>query len=165
MTDQNLSAVEQELQQAKALLKEAETQLAEMTETAKRAAADLQNFKRRVEEEKGSLRIFANLQLLQGIFPVIDNFQRAFAHIPETLAKDEWVKGLFAIEKQFVATLASLGLSEIPCEPGAKFDPTLHEAVTQGPGEKDTILECFERGYLWNGTVVRPAKVKVGRPE
>lgn len=165
MNDQNLSAVEQELQQAKTLLKEAETKLAEMTEAAKRAAADLQNFKRRVDEEKTGLRVFANLQFLQGIFPIIDNFQRAFAHIPETLTQDEWVKGLFAIEKQFVNTLASLGLTEIPCELGTKFDPNLHEAVTQGPGEKDTILECFERGYTWNGTVVRPAKVKVGDGE
>ena len=162
---QGLAAVAQELEQAKKMLKEAESKLAEMTELAKRTAADLQNFKRRSDEERAGLRVFANLQLLQGIFPIIDNFQRAFQHIPENLAQDEWVKGLFAIEKQFVATLASLGLNEIPCEPGAKFDPTLHEAVTQGPGEKDTVLECFERGYLFNGQVVRPAKVKVGTGE
>lgn len=157
-----LAAVAQELEQAKTLLKEAEAKLAEMTELAKRTAADLQNFKRRSDEERAGLRVFANLQLLQGIFPVIDNFQRAFAHIPENLASDEWVKGLFAIEKQFVATLASLGLTEIPCEPGAKFDPTMHEAVTQGPGEKDTVMECLEKGYAWNGQTIRPAKVKVG---
>ncbi len=164
-TSSGLAAVEQELEQAKTLLKDAESKLAEMTELAKRTAADLQNFKRRSDEERAGLRVFANLQLLQGIFPIIDNFQRAFAHIPENLAQDEWVKGLFAIEKQFMGTLASLGLTEIPCEPGAKFDPTLHEAVTQGPGAKDTVLECLERGYTFNGQVVRPAKVKVGAVE
>lgn len=163
MTD--LTAVEQELLEAKKLLAEAEAKLAEMTETAQRAAADFQNFKRRTEEEKSGLRIFANLQFLQAIFPVIDNFQRAFQHIPESLTNDEWVKGVYAIEKQFTLTLAALGLSEIPCELGSKFDPHLHEAVTQGPGAKDTILECLEKGYLFNTMVVRPAKVKVGNGE
>lgn len=160
-----LSAVEQELEQAKTILKEAESKLAEMTELAKRTAADFQNFRRRSDEEKNQLAIFANLHFLQAIFPVIDNLNRAFAHIPEGLANEEWVKGVCAIEKQFTDTLASLGLQEIPCQPGIKFDPAFHEAVTQGPGEKDAILECLEKGYSWNGQVLRPAKVKVGNGE
>ena len=145
----------------KALI-QAEEELAEMTKTAKRAAADLQNFRRRAEEERVNLSLYANLQFLQGIFPVIDNLQLAFQHIPEDLTENEWVKGVYAIEKQFMATLASLGLNEIPCEPGTPFDPNIHEALMQAPGEKDTILECLEKGYQFKDQVVRPAKVKVG---
>ncbi len=145
----------------KALI-QAEEELAEMTETAKRVAADLQNFRRRTEEERANLSLYANLQFLQGIFPIIDNLQLAFQHIPEDLTENEWVKGVYAIEKQFMATLASLGLNEIPCEPGTPFDPNIHEALMQAPGEKDTILECLEKGYQFKDQVVRPAKVKVG---
>jgi molecular chaperone GrpE len=152
----------QDLEEAKALLTETEEKLNEMTTMAQRSAAELQNFKRRTEEEKGNLKLYANLQFLQVIFPVIDNFQRAFSHMPEDLEENEWVKGIVTIEKQFIDTLTSLGLSEIPCEVGVPFDPNLHEVLAQDAGDKDAILECFEKGYSFNDMVVRPAKVKVG---
>ena len=157
-----LSAVEEELQEAKKLLAEAEEKLNEMTEMAKRAAADLQNYKRRTDEERADLKVYANLHLLQNIFPALDNFQRALPQMPEELQDNEWVKGILAIEQQLMGGLMSLGLEEIPCETGTKFDPNLHEALMQDNGEKDTVLDCFEKGYTWNGMVVRPAKVKVG---
>tara|TARA_B100000315_G_C14353132_1_gene484911 strand:- start:258 stop:779 length:522 start_codon:yes stop_codon:yes gene_type:complete len=161
----NLTGIEKDLQETKEALKEAEAKVEEVTETAKRAMADLQNFKRRVEEERGNLILYANQQFLMGIFPIIDNFQRAFLNIPEDLAENEWVKGVYAIEKQFIETLNTLGLQEIPCEIGAPFDPNLHEAVMQDSGKKDTILEYFEKGYTFKNQVVRPAKVKVGNGE
>lgn len=160
--EKKLTGIEKDLEETKKLLKETEEKLNEMTEAAKRAAADLQNFRRRAEEERSGLALYANLQFLQGIFPIIDNFQLAFQHIPEGLKEDEWVKGVYAIEKQFMDTLRSLGLTEISCEPGSPFDPNKHEALLQGPGAKDTILECFEKGYQFREQVVRPAKVKVG---
>ncbi|KKT76566.1 MAG: Protein GrpE [Candidatus Peregrinibacteria bacterium GW2011_GWA2_44_7] len=137
-------------------------ELDEMTEMAKRAVADLQNFKRRTDEEKSGLIVFANLTFLQAIFPVIDNFQRAFQHIPQELTEKEWIKGIFAIEKQFMDTLKTLGFEEIGCEPGTPFDANFHEVVMQAPGEKDMILECFEKGYQFKDKVIRPAKIKVG---
>jgi molecular chaperone GrpE len=160
--DKKLTGIEKDLELTKQALIQAEEELAKMTETAARAAADLQNFRRRSEEEKGGLALYANLQFLQGIFPVIDNFQRAFEHIPKDLTENEWVKGVYGIEKQFMTTLDSLGLQEIPCQVGDVFDPNLHEALMQGPGKKDTIIECFERGYQFKNQVVRPAKVQVG---
>lgn len=159
------AGIQSDLEEAKKLLADTEAKLAEMTDTAKRAAAELQNFKRRTDEERGNLKLYANLQFLQAIFPVVDNFQRAFAHRPNDLVDNEWVKGVIAIEKQFIATLDSLGLREIPCEPGTLFDPNLHEVVVQDKGPKDAILECFEKGYQFNDRVVRPAKVKVGNGE
>lgn len=157
-----LTGIEKDLEETKKLLKETEEKLNEMTESAKRAVADLQNFRRRADEERSGLVLYANLQFLQGIFPVIDNFQLAFQHIPETLKENEWVKGVYAIEKKFVDTLRTLGLTEIPCEQGFPFNPNIHEAVLQGPGAKDTVIECFEKGYQFKEQVIRPAKVKVG---
>ncbi len=160
--DNPLTGIEKDLKEMKEALAESEAKVEELTETAKRAMADLQNFRRRAEEERGNLILYANQQFLQSIFPVIDNFQRAFQHIPEDIAENEWVKGVYAIEKQFIETLNGLGLQEIAAEPGTTFDPTLHEAVMQDSGEKDSILECLEKGYTFNEHVVRPAKVKVG---
>ncbi|MFA6435608.1 MAG: nucleotide exchange factor GrpE [Candidatus Gracilibacteria bacterium] len=152
----------QDLESLQLALANAQQKLNEMTEIAKRATADLQNFKRRNEEERGSLILFANTHFLQGIFPVIDNLQRAFQHIPEDVQANEWVKGLYAIEKQLISTLNNLGLEEIPTLIGSPFNPNFHEVVTQGPGQKDAILECFEKGYTFKGQTIRPARVKVG---
>ncbi|MDP2624981.1 MAG: nucleotide exchange factor GrpE, partial [Candidatus Peregrinibacteria bacterium] len=118
-------------------LEQAQKEAYEMREMAQRALADLQNFKRRVEEQRGELILFANIHFLQAIFPVIDNFKRAFTHIPEEITENEWVKAVSTIEKSFMDTLTSLGLEEIPCETGTKFDPNFHEVLMQGPGEKD----------------------------
>ncbi len=141
-----------------AKLKEEHTAL---LETAKRTAADLQNFKRRVEEERSNLKIYANTELLKALFPVIDNLKRAFDHLPEDLKSHEWVKGISAIEKQLLETLASIGLEPIKTI-GEKFNPEFHEAVMQGPGEKDQIAQEFEKGFSFKGHTIKPAKVKVG---
>lgn len=159
------TGVQSDLEEAKKLLADTEAQLTEMTEMAQRTAAEFQNFKRRNDEERGNLKLYANLHFLQAIFPVIDNFQRAFGHMPKKLKDDEWVKGIVTIEKQFIDTLTSLGLHEIPCKIGSPFDPNLHEVLAQGKGDKDAILECFEKGYTFNDMVVRPAKVQVGNGE
>ncbi|OIP80405.1 nucleotide exchange factor GrpE [Candidatus Peregrinibacteria bacterium CG2_30_44_17] len=132
-----------------------------LTETAKRAVADLQNFKRRVDEERSELRIFANAELITALFPIIDNLKRAEGNLPEELTDNEWVKGIQSIEKQLVDTLTSLGLEETG-EVGEKFDPQLHEAVMQDTGTKDEITEVFEKGFSFKGRSIKPAKVKVG---
>jgi len=142
-------------------LQETEDKLQAMTEMAQRASADLQNFKRRAEEERASIILFANKKLLDAIFPTIDNFQRAAKSVPENLKDDNWTQGILAVEKQFVDTLKGLGLEEIPAL-GQPLDPNLHEALMAGPGEKDIIIEEFEKGYTFGGKVVRPSKVKVG---
>jgi len=132
-----------------------------LIETAKRTAADLQNYKRRIEEERSELKIYANTELLKALFPVIDNLKRAFDNLPEELKTNDWVKGISSIEKQLLETLTSLGLEPIKAI-GEKFNPELHEAVMQGPGEKDQITQEFEKGFSFKGKAIKPAKVQVG---
>lgn len=134
---------------------------ASLMETAKRAAADLQNFRRRVDEEREGLKIFANAELIKSLFPIVDNLKRAFTHLPENLKDNEWVNGIQAIEKQLLDTLAAIGLEEIKAI-GEKFNPNFHEAVMQGPGEKDIITEELEKGFAFKGFAIKPSKVKVG---
>mgnify|MGYP000417936899 FL=1 len=71
---------------------EVKAQLTEMTETAKRTMADMQNLKRRQEEERKLLISMANIDLIRSILPVLDNIDRAIEHVPEGI--DDWFKGL-----------------------------------------------------------------------
>ncbi|MFC1616094.1 nucleotide exchange factor GrpE [Patescibacteria group bacterium] len=136
--------------------------LTEMTETAKRAMADMQNMKRRFEEEQIALFSRANANLIKELLPVLDNLDRALAHIPEE-AK-EWGEGLTMSVNQQKKVFEDFGLKEIEAE-GQPFDPDLHEAVVQGPGKKDMVVEEFEKGYKIGDLIIRHSKVKVGNGE
>lgn len=140
----------------------ANKQIQELTETAKRALADLQNYRRRVEEERAAFAAFANAALILELLPILDNFQRAFAAVPEEISKSDWFKGALAIEQQLVGIVKKQGVTELPSQVGKKLDPKIHEAIASGAGEKDVIIEEFEKGYLLGGKMIRPAKVKVG---
>ncbi len=139
-----------------------EEQLAQMTETAKRMAADFQNFKRRTEEERGELQVYANMRLLQAIFPAIDNLARAFEHIPEELMENEWVKGVQATEANLLSALESLGLETIDST-GIPVDPNIHEVLMEGDGPAGEVTQILEKGFSFKGKTVRPAKVQVGK--
>ena len=92
--------------------------------------------------------------------PVIDNFQRAFENIPESLKTDNWVQGMTQIEKQFTDILNKTGLEEIV--PDTDFNPNEHEALVEVEGEKNQVIQVFEKGYRFKDKVIRAAKVSVG---
>lgn len=140
----------------------ANKQIQELTETAKRALADLQNYRKRITEERAQFVSFANVGLILELLPILDNFQRAFLHVPEEVEKTEWFKGALQIEQQLVALIRKQGVVEMSPSLGQKLDPKIHEAVATGLGEKDVIIEEFEKGYMLGDKVIRPAKVKVG---
>ena len=137
-------------------------ELASMTEAAKRAMAEFQNFKRRTEEERTEFRVHANLQLLESIYPAIDNLARAFDNVPEKLQSNEWVKGIQAIEANLLAALEQLGLKAID-ETDIPADPNRHEVLAEDDGPAGQITQIIEKGYEFNGKTIRPAKVQVGK--
>lgn len=140
-------------------------ELENMTATAKRALADLQNFKRRADEERSELQVFANMNMLSAIFPALDNFTRAFAVIPENLKNDDWVKGIMAIEANLMTALLNIGLETID-QTGIPADPQKHEVLMEVEGTSEQaglIIEIFEKGYAFKGKTIRPAKVSVGK--
>lgn len=143
-------------------LKKLQTELAEMTDTAKRAMADLQNFKRRTEEERSEIQVYANARLLEAIFPALDNFTRAFEAIPEDLKENEWVKGIQAIEKSLMTALTSLGLQIID-QTGVPVDPKKHEVLLEEEGPPGQVIQIIEKGYAYKEKTLRAAKVKVGK--
>lgn len=143
-----------------------QAELDNMTEMAKRTMADMQNYKRRVEEEKKSWSIFANADLVKKLLPIFDNFKRALTHQPKDLNEDtkKWLEGIGMSISQLEKLLQDLGVKKIEAL-GQKFNPDLHEALAQGPGEQDIILEELESGYTLGDKVLRHAKVKVGNGE
>ena len=137
-------------------------QLAQMTEHAKRTMADMQNLKRRQEEERKVLVSMANTNLIRTLLPVLDNLERAMGHIPPEAEK--WAEGMQMSVNQFKKSLQDAGLEEIECQ-GQIFNPELHEALVHEAGEKDQVTEVLEKGYKLGDRVIRHAKVKVGNGE
>lgn len=141
-------------------IKKVKKELEEMTEMAKRTMADLQNMRRRQEEERKIRITMANADLIIKILPVLDNLERAKEHVPK--GAEEWFKGIEMSINKLHQTLREYGLKPMETV-GQKFNPDLHEAITEGPGEKDTVIEELEKGYILGERVIRHAKVKVGR--
>ena len=142
-------------------IKELTVKLQQMTDIAARAQADLQNAKIRMQKDSDDLRKFASEMFLQKLLPTIDNFQRAFQHLPDDLKNHEWVKGITAIEQDLMRHMTEMGLKKMECL-GSQVDTAPHEVITIGHGTEAEIIDVIENGYELNGKILRPAKVRVG---
>lgn len=140
------------------------TELERCKDLAGRSQADLQNAKDRLVREGEEMRKYAVSQLIERLLPTIDNFQRAFQHLPEDLAGHDWVKGVQSMEKELMTNLQNAGLHRLECI-GQPVDPAKHEVLQADPAGGDAVVEVYEDGYELNGKVLRPAKVKVGDSE
>ncbi|HCV00152.1 MAG TPA: nucleotide exchange factor GrpE [Dehalococcoidia bacterium] len=127
----------------------------------KRAAADLANYKRRVDQERSDQARLAGAALVINLLPIRDDFGRAVETLDSTLAGLNWVQGVLAIERKLGGLIESMGVTEVPAE-GETFDPTQHEAVGKAPGPENVCLHVVQKGYALNGAVIRPAMVIVG---
>ena len=127
-----------------------------------RTAADFQNYKRRIEQERGESARFANAALVINLLPVYDDLDRAVGTVDAHLAGLNWVQGVIAIQKKFTGLMTAMGVSEVPSE-GAPFDPALHEAVANQPGSEGKVLAVVQKGYKIGDKVIRPAMVIVGQ--
>ncbi|PCI25760.1 nucleotide exchange factor GrpE [Candidatus Peregrinibacteria bacterium] len=132
-------------------------------ENALRAMADLQNMKRRIENERKEFIQYASAKCIENLLPVLDNFQRAVGHLPEDLAKNDWATGILQIEKSFLEVLKKEGLKEIAPVKGDDFDAHRHEGVMQDDTvEEGKVAQCLETGFALKDKVLRVAKVSVG---
>ena len=129
-----------------------------------RAQADFINYKRRSEQEKEEIGKFANSILILSLLPILDDWERALASIPDDLADLSWVDGIRLIERKIRGILEAQGLSPIKAI-GEPFDPNLHEAAMQGKGKEGIVVDELQKGYKLYDRVIRPAKVVVGNGE
>jgi len=148
-----------------------EAQLAEEREKAQsylaswqRAAADYQNFKRRVDQEREELARLANAALIINLLPIVDDLERALENVDARLAGLTWLDGVRLIHRKFQALLEMSGVTEIAADSEA-FDPNVHEAVMFGDGEDGKVIGVVQKGYKLGGRVLRPAMVVVGKGE
>jgi molecular chaperone GrpE len=129
-----------------------------------RAQADYINYKRRSEQEKEEVSQFANAILVLNLLPILDDWERALAAIPDDQADISWVEGIRLIERKLRGVLEAQGLSPIEAV-GQPFDPNLHEATMQGKGKEGIVIEELQKGYKFRERVIRPSKVVVGNGE
>ncbi len=143
-------------------LKALQHQVEELTEALQRERADATNLRRRHEEQIGGLKNLVKANIVRELLPVIDSFERAIKHIPKELVRNEFVKGVQGIVKQFEATLQHMGVERIKTV-GEVFDPRWHEAVAmeEGDGSHEVVCEELQAGYRLGDEVIRHAMVKV----
>jgi len=134
--------------------------LKEEHDRALRAAADLENYKKRAVKEREEVQRFGNERLLKDLIPVLDNLERALAAAPEG---DPLAKGVRLVLRGFEETLARHGIKAFSAM-GQPFDPRLHEAIMQVAASDQppgTVVLEHGRGFLLNDRLVRPAMVGV----
>ena len=127
-----------------------------------RAAADYQNLKRRIEQERGEVGRLANASLVINLLPLLDDLERALRTVDIKLAGLTWIDGIWLIYRKFQAVLENAGVQEIAAE-GQPFDPKVHEAISEAPGDDGKVVSVVQKGYALGDRVIRPAMVVVGK--
>jgi len=137
---------------------------AELRESLLRRRADFENYRRRVERDRGTAAAEAEADLLRSILGTLDNLGRALgASGPESALRD----GVELTHRELRTLLEALGVGEV--DPlGQRFDPALHQAILHEPApgfEPGTVAEVYRTGFTFKGRLLRPALVKVASGE
>ena len=136
--------------------------LQELRQTLMRRQADFENYRKRIERERGEDQKRATARVIEGLIPVIDGFEHALAAHREA-EYDTYRRGFELIYKQLVDHLTRLGVERIDPK-GKPFDPHLHQAMERQETteyEDGTVVQVFQPGYVYHGRVLRPAMVSV----
>jgi molecular chaperone GrpE len=129
-----------------------------------RTQADFDNFRRRSRQEKEEFAKYASQKLIEGLLPIVDNFERAISASREQQDFESLAKGVEMIQRQLNQLLEDEGLQPIAAV-GQPFNPELHQAIMQAPAEEGTesgiVAEELQKGYMLKEKVIRPSMVKV----
>ena len=135
----------------------------ELTDRLTRQMAEFDNFRKCTEREKSQMYEIGAKDIIEKILPVIDNFERGLAAVPEESKEDPFVEGMEKIYKQIMTTLEGVGVKPIEAV-GQEFNPDFHNAVMHVEDEEageNIITEEFQKGYMYHDSVVRHSMVKV----
>lgn len=141
----------------------AQEKIEELEDKVKRQLAEFENFRNRSEKEKTAMFETGAKSVIEKMLPVIDNFERGLAMIPEEEKDTPFADGMNKIYKQMVTELDGLGVKPIEAV-GKEFDPNLHNAVMQVESdeyESGVIAQELQKGYTYRDTVVRHSMVAV----
>jgi molecular chaperone GrpE len=153
--DETVAGLELELDEAQ---RRAEEYLSDL----RRVAADFDNYRKRVQRDAEFQATRATESLVGELLPVLDNLERAL-DASEHHEDAKVAEGVQLVRQQLMHLLERRGLVEIEAEPGATFDPHVHEALSQQASEypEGAIAEVWQRGYRLGDRVVRAARVVV----
>jgi len=153
----------QEEDPTEALIKEKDAKIAELDDRFKRLFAEFDNFRKRTDAEKSVRYADGEKAVLEKILPLIDNFERAQANVPEELKGSAYADGIEKIYRSFMDSMASFGVTPIEAV-GQPFDANLHNAVMHVEDEEageNIVVEEFQKGYMFRDKVLRYSMVKV----
>ncbi|WP_443596158.1 nucleotide exchange factor GrpE [Agathobacter sp.] len=138
-------------------------QIEELNDRLKRQMAEFENFRKRSEKEKSQMFDMGAKTIVEKILPVIDNFERGLAAVPDDKKDDPFITGMDKVYKQMLTELDAVGVKPIECV-GQEFDPDFHNAVMQVENdelESGTVAQELQKGYMYKDSVVRHSMVSV----
>ena len=138
-------------------------QIEELNDKLKRQMAEFDNFRKRTEKEKSQMYDMGAKSIIEKILPVIDNFERGLAAVPEEQREDAFVVGMDKVYRQMLTELDASGVKPIEAV-GQEFDPNFHNAVMQVESEEydsGVVAQELQKGYMYKDSVVRHSMVAV----
>ena len=135
----------------------------ELTDQVRRQMAEFENFRKRTDKEKTQMYEVGAKSIVEKILPVVDNFERGLAAVPEEQKNDPFVDGMDKIYKQMMTVFAELDIKPIEAV-GKEFDPEYHNAVMQVESEEyesGIVAQELQKGYMYRDSVVRHSMVAV----
>lgn len=138
-------------------------QIEELNDKLRRQMAEFDNFRKRTEKEKSQMFDMGARTIIEKVLPIVDNFERGLAAVPEEQKEDAFVTGMDKVYKQLMQEFDSIGVKAIEAV-GEEFNPELHNAVMQVESEEyepGVIAQELQKGYTYKDTVVRHSMVAV----
>ncbi len=138
-------------------------QIEQLEDKVKRQLAEFENFRNRTEKEKHAMFETGAKSVVEKMLPIVDNFERGLATVPEEKKEDPFVDGMNRIYKQMLTELENIGVKPIEAV-GKEFDPNLHNAVMQVESEEyesGVVAQELQKGYTYRDSVVRHSMVAV----
>ena len=135
----------------------------ELTDMVKRQMAEFDNYRKRTEKEKSSMYEIGAREVIEKILPIVDNFERGLAAVPEEEKDSPFVEGMNKVYRQLLSSFEGMGVKAIESV-GQEFNPDYHNAVMHVEDEEageNTVVEEFQKGYTYKDTVIRHSMVKV----
>ena len=138
-------------------------QIEDLNDRLRRQMAEFDNFRKRSEKEKSQMFDMGARSIIEKVLPVVDNFERGLAAVPEDQKDDAFVTGMDKVYKQLMTEFDSSGVKPIEAL-GQEFNPDLHNAVMQVESdeyEPGVVAQELQKGYMYKDTVVRHSMVAV----
>ncbi len=157
---------DKKLQAKKAEIKKRLAECDDLKLDLQRTRADFENYRKNTENRISSAQKLGEKKAILQLLPIIDDIERAIAHLPEELKGNPWAENVVKMHKNLDKNLAKIGVKKINAQAGTAFNPELHEAVQfdeESDGNQEVVAAELRAGYEMGGDVLRASMVKVAR--